>query len=164
MDNVFQSKWGFHPVSRETSRKLRFLNGLYTKALQDVGSWNRWDRKLPKNRVQKRAMKDETGKVIGKEIVYDDNTGKPKLWEEPKVSNLFFKKVAYKSHWLKSGGYSSSPVELEKQENNGFGEIIRKATKESRIPYPTAEAVKTLDIMVEEIDRLFDLAKSGLQS
>jgi hypothetical protein len=59
---TFQSKWGFHPVSLETSRKLRKLNAAYDKAARRAKSWERWDRKAPHNRVQK-SLASETPRV-----------------------------------------------------------------------------------------------------
>jgi len=47
---VYESRWGFHPVSYETFRKLKFLHKWYYQTLKDHANWRRWIRKLPHNR------------------------------------------------------------------------------------------------------------------
>jgi len=46
-----QSRWGFHPCSYETYLKLKFLNKFYVKGLRQIASWERWNRKMPHNRL-----------------------------------------------------------------------------------------------------------------
>ena len=48
--NVFLSKWGFHPVSYETFLKLKRLKKLYWAAVRAFCQWRRWERKEPQNR------------------------------------------------------------------------------------------------------------------
>ena len=88
---VYQSRWGFHPCSYEIFLKLKKLNGLYFKALQMRGEWERWDRKEPQNRVICKTKRDELGRKIGKEIVG------PRL--EPNIDNIFLKKQHVNSRW-----------------------------------------------------------------
>jgi hypothetical protein len=66
---VYQSKWGFHPCSVETCRLLKRLNHHRYKAWVAFRHWQRWDRKLPHNRVERRWIRDEKGQKIGSEIV-----------------------------------------------------------------------------------------------
>jgi hypothetical protein len=47
---VYESRWGFHPVSYETFRKLKFLHKWYYQTLKDHARWRRWNRKFPHNR------------------------------------------------------------------------------------------------------------------
>lgn len=44
-NNSYKSKWGFHPVSRETFLKIRELKKFYFITLHRLGTWVRWDRK-----------------------------------------------------------------------------------------------------------------------
>jgi hypothetical protein len=47
---VYESRFGFHPVSYETFRKLKFLHKWYYQTLKDHARWRRWNRKFPHNR------------------------------------------------------------------------------------------------------------------
>jgi hypothetical protein len=49
-ETVYESRWGFHPVSYETFRKLKFLHKWYYQTLKDFARWKRWIRKFPHNR------------------------------------------------------------------------------------------------------------------
>lgn len=43
---VFESKWGFHPVSRETCAKLKTAHKLLSRAFRDIRKRFRWEAKL----------------------------------------------------------------------------------------------------------------------
>lgn len=43
--NVFESRWGYHPVSRETFLKLKTLHRRYWETVYAVARYVRWDRK-----------------------------------------------------------------------------------------------------------------------
>jgi len=43
---VFESKWGFHPVSRETCAKLKKAQKLLFRAYRDIRKRFRWEAKL----------------------------------------------------------------------------------------------------------------------
>lgn len=150
---VHQSNWGYHPISFESSKKLRFINGVYAKAQHLAGAWERWDRKLPENRVVKRAVRDASGLKIGTEIV-KDNSGNPVAWAEPNICSLFHEKVP--SH-VKYGGYIRGSAK-----DNGFGEKILSASRQARIPQPTPEDVQPFPFTEEEIDRLYEAAKEWM--
>lgn len=153
---VHQSKWGFHSCSKEISKKLRFLNGVFAKAQHMAGAWERWERKLPQNRVVKRAIKDSKGIKIGTEVVLDAQ-GKPVEWKEPQVCDLFHDKIPSSvDRWGgKIGG---------RAEDNGFGAKILAASRQARTPQPTPEAVTPLLFSDEEIERLYNVAKDWLES
>lgn len=133
---VFQSRFGFHPCSKETSKKLRFLNGVHAKALHLEAAWERWNRKAPWNRIQKRYIRDEKGVKIGKEIVLDAN-GKPAEWKEPQLCPFFDREDA---------------------------QMILAASRQARMPQPTPEQVQPLLFSDEEIDRLYEVAKNWLEN
>lgn len=42
---VYESRWGYHPVSYETFLKLKELHKWYHMTLRHLGTWVRWDRK-----------------------------------------------------------------------------------------------------------------------
>lgn len=44
--DVHQSRWGFHPCSRDVDKQLRFLNFVYSKAQAADAAEDRWCRKL----------------------------------------------------------------------------------------------------------------------
>lgn len=54
---TFQSRWGFHPCSREFFLKLKRLNILAQKALRQMAICDRWHRKEPQNRRRFVGMK-----------------------------------------------------------------------------------------------------------
>jgi len=148
---VHQSKWGHHPISREASQKLRFINGVYAKAQHLAGAWERWERKLPENRVVRRAVKDDKGMKIGTEIV-KDAAGNPVAWLEPGICPLFHEKVP--GH-IKYGSYVRGVAK-----DNGFGDKILFASRQARTPQPTPEEVLSFPFTEEEIDRLYETVKA----
>jgi len=151
-----QSRFGFHPCSKETSKKLRFLNGVYAKAQHMAGAWERWERKLPHNRVVKRSIKDDKGIKVGTEIVLDA-AGRPVEWKEPQTCDLFHDKIPSSvDRW---GGKISG-----RAEDNGFGGKILAASQQARMPQTTPETVTPLLFSDEEIDRLYAVAKDWLKS
>ena len=48
---TFRSRWGFHPCSYETFRKLKRLHKWYWQTVRDFHRWHRWWRKQPQNRT-----------------------------------------------------------------------------------------------------------------
>lgn len=147
---VHQSKWGFHPVSLAASKKLRFINGVYAKAQRLAGAWERWERKIPSNRVIRRSIRDAKGLKIGMEVV-KDQAGNPVPWKEPQVCPLFHVTIPSAiSKWSRTDG---------RAEDNGFGEKILFASRQARIPQPTPKDVLPFPFTEEEIDRLYETAK-----
>jgi hypothetical protein len=151
-EGVYRSKWGFHSCSKETSKKLRFLNGVYQMALGKASAWNRWDRKQPQNRVTRTKIKNAQGQVIG--------YGEKVPVKEPRLCSLFSEKATRKVTWHPRGGYYKDGID--------FVEVITKdlsiplASHQGRMPVATAEEVKPLPITDQEIDRLYVLAKEWL--
>ena len=62
---VVASRWGFHPCTRETDKKLRRLNRALAAARAKAAAWNRWARKLPHHRVARPRVRDAAGAVVG---------------------------------------------------------------------------------------------------
>lgn len=153
---VFQSKWGFHHCSRETSRKLRFLNLVYAKAQHMAGAWERWERKRPENRVMKRAIKDEKGLKVGTEVVLDAQ-GNPVPWPEPQICILFHETIPSSvDRW---GSRTNG-----RAKDNGFGGEILKVSRQARTLKATPEEVQPLLFSDEEIDRLYLICKGWLEN
>jgi hypothetical protein len=146
--NVFQSRWGFHPVSREIDKKLRFLNTVYQRALRMAATWRRWERKAPHNRVTRPKVKDSSGQVIG--------YGEPTPWNEPAICPIFTSKITKKVQWHPTLGYHKDGIDYTYVETHG--EEILAAARQARTPCPTPEAVRPLSLTVEEINSLYDRA------
>lgn len=85
-----QSRWGYHPVSREDFLVLKALKKRYWMGVKDAAEWCRWARKKESNRVRRQSVTTET---IGPD-------GEPKLntvvgitpWPEPKLDEKVFPK------------------------------------------------------------------------
>ena len=157
MTQTFQSKWGFHPVSRETSKKLRFLNTVYMKAQHRAKAWDRWDRKAPQNRVHVPRIRNEQRQVIG--------YGEPQPWNEPALCPLFSKLTTKRTNWHPTKGYFGQGVEYTFVETDvALGNDIRVAARQARKPVATAEEVQPLSLTVEEIDALYEKAVAWMES
>jgi hypothetical protein len=63
LSHVHQGKYGYHPCDKETYLKLKALNKLYVEALRQKAAWDRWNRKLPKNRFCRRKVRDAEGNI-----------------------------------------------------------------------------------------------------
>lgn len=152
---VYQSKWGFHNVSLETSKKLRFINGVYAKSQHLAGAWERWDRKDPQNRVIKIRIKGSPGMSFGKEVK-KDAAGEPVKWLEPSVCPLFHKVIpSYSNTWGKVSGF---------YDDNGLGQRIIDASRLARTPVSKPELVENCPFTEEEIDDLYNSAKFWLEN
>jgi hypothetical protein len=150
---VFESRWGFHPVSREVDKKLRFLNGIYQRALRMAASWRRWDRKDPSNRVHRPRIRSN-GQVIG--------YGQPEPWNEPAICPIFSNKTTRKVEWHPMKGYFKGGIDFTSVETDG--PYILSAAKQARTHCKTAAEVRPLPLTVEEINTLYDRAMLWLAS
>lgn len=66
---VHKSRWGFHPCNWDTFWKLKCIHKWYWQTVRDFANWKRWQRKLPKNRVIRRSVRDAAGRRIGYEVI-----------------------------------------------------------------------------------------------
>ena len=78
---VFQSKWGFHPCSREVLKKLKQLQVYTMHNVHQEARLERWLRKQPQNRVINR---DEMGLLIPKR----ERRKNPKPWAKPELHSI----------------------------------------------------------------------------
>lgn len=73
---TYQSRWGYHPCSALTAKKLRRLNFLGMAARRVFGEWKRWSRKASWNRF----LRDDGGT---KDLCHDLRTYNTP-WLQPK--------------------------------------------------------------------------------
>ena len=147
--NVFKGRWGYYPCSYETFKKIKFLNTVYLQALQMAARWRRWKRKDVKNRVVRKRIRDKDGSVIGYEP--------PVEWPEPAICEVFSEKKKLHQHWDKNGNFYK----------DGFLDDVVKTwpdmfaiSRHARYPASNEEAVKPLKLTDQEINDLYDRAKS----
>lgn len=153
---VFQGKFGYFPCSLETYKKLRFLNMVFAKAQHMAGAWERWERKQPKNRVIKRAIKNEKGFKIGTEVVLDDQ-GNPIPWSEPQICTLFHETIPSSvNRW----GSRMNGCAKDK----GLGKEILEASRQAKMPKGTPEEVQPLLFSDSEIDFFYLMCKDWLEN
>ena len=64
-EDVYESKWGWHPCDAETYQMLRRCNYLRLLAWHQDAKHDRWARKHPRNRVRRPAIRDQYGRKTG---------------------------------------------------------------------------------------------------
>ncbi len=101
---VFETRWGFVAYSYEDYTKLKSLYKIFYKARTNAARWNRWARKAPHNRVQRKWVRNELGQKISFEIVG--------LMSEPNVCKLFSKKHRWFNEYV-----TDNLIELEYQKS-----------------------------------------------
>lgn len=127
--NVHKSRWGYYACDFDTFKKIKKIYGFYWKALHRNAEWERWNRKLPKNRVLRKWYRNDKRQKTGFEI-----TGpKPEPQRYPVFERLNYIPMAY--HALKDMGL------IEDYFN-------------ARHPYSTPEEVKHLNLSSEQIDNM----------
>ncbi len=131
IQNVNQSRWGFHSCNRETFLKLKKLQNFYWKALRKQAEWNRWNRKEPQNRLLRKWFRNEKNQKTGFEIIGP----KP----EPKVYPVFKK---WKNYYLPDGSHALDDMGVLADYTN------------ARTPRKTLEEVKPLKFSIEKIDKM----------
>ncbi len=129
---VFETKWGFVPHSYEDYKKLKELNKIFVRARTQAAQWNRWARKEPQNRVQRRWIRNKEGQKIGHEIVGPIS--------EPVVCDLFSKKHRWFDQYV-----TDNTIEIE--------------YRNSHKPVATEEEVPERGLISPKIDNLLEQAK-----
>jgi len=132
--NVYKSRWGYHSCDYETFLKLKKLHKLYWQTVYRFAAWERWDRKLPHNRVIRRKLRSEDGTPHGYEVVG--------MQPEPKYCPYF---VVERYGWKRIASHG-----------------IVEAYRTARTPRSKAENVKPLDLSVERIDKILAEVKGWL--
>jgi hypothetical protein len=138
------SKWGWHPCDYGTYRLLKELNRLCEMERRQHAAWQRWQRKLPHNRVVRRAVLDKEGNKVGALVVGP----RP----EPPIGSVFCRRTQVLTRWSEDGrpletGRWVSTVEFS---DHGVPDAYRTA----RHPSASAAEVTPLWLKTEEIHRL----------
>lgn len=153
MSEVFESRWGFHPCSKEVDRKLRKLNAAYQKALSSASAWRRWERKEPQNRILRQKIYDAQGRVCGRQPVLDA-LGESLKQPEPKLCPVFCRKVTRKVYYDRSGKWVPNGIDREFVCIEDYG--ISVSARTARTPAPSKELVRPLALTIEQIDSLLE--------
>lgn len=143
-----RSRWGFHPCSWETHKKLCFLNRVYQAAVQKAAAWKRWERKAPHNRVARPRVRDASGRVVG--------YGEPTPLGEPRLCPVFSSLATRKVVWHPTKGYNANGQDLTEPVLDDHR--VPEAARMARSPVATPGEVKGLPLTAEEIDRLWAAA------
>jgi hypothetical protein len=137
-DMAHRSRWGWHPCDYETYLLLKALSARCEKARRQYSAWQRWERKMPHNRVIRRKVKDDQGRVTGREAVGP----RP----EPPLPALFCRR-----YQAVARGRAAEQV--------AFSDLgIPAAYRAARKPAATKERVEPLALTAEQIRRLWALA------
>ena len=132
-ENVFLSRWGFHPCDHETYLKLKELKKLFWLAVYQNGAYRRWERKAPHNRY---------------------------YWAEPQGDPKYTKRVRSDRPipepltcpiWKDQGWWSSSAM----LKDDG----LLAAFEAARTPMKNATDVQPLKMTTEQIDTLLSQAR-----
>jgi hypothetical protein len=143
-----RSKWGWHPCDYETYRLLKALNRLCERARRQCAAWHRWRRKLPHNRVLRRAVVDGHGNKVGVEVVGP----RP----EPELTPPF---CARRQAWTRRGEDGRPLREWRPTETVEFNDHgVPEAYAAARRPAPTEEGVARLRLTPAGVRRLAALA------
>ena len=131
---VFKSRWGFHPCDWTTYQKLRRLNFLAFRARVVGAAWQRWNRKLPKNRIIKRTVRDESGRPIRREPKLDA-AGNVIPIPEPKQP------IAYQGFRIPGSHFDSNILD-----------VIESDYRTARVPWQSAAEARPLALSAEQIE------------
>lgn len=144
---VFKTSFGmFVNCDYQTYRKIKAIKSVINVSYLKICRWNKWVKKLEKNRVKKISIIKD-----GKRIGYNTY---PYL--EPKPCEIFYKKVKVKSNFGYNNEWFSKQIEIEKWD------IIDGLVKKwSDIFYQTKPVnsendVKELTVSVQEINDIYD--------
>ncbi len=130
-NGVHKGKYGYYPCDFETYRKLKEINKHFEKEKHQVGNWNRWAAKLPKNRLLRRWLRNDKNQRIGVEILGP----KP----EPILSRIFSD--------IKTFAYGRNLAQFTRQD-------IPYEYSKARYPKSRPEDVLPLLITQSEIDTI----------
>lgn len=142
---MFKSKYGYHSCSLETYKKLKKLNAAIYEAERQMGKWARWHKKAPHNRVFRRKIRDEVGRVIGYEP--------PVPVDEPQL-NMFIDKCQSETNWV-NGVYNKTPVKVDYLTLNVLYSNVRNDFHIAKHPFEEADKVSKLILSEEKIEELY---------
>jgi len=159
VQNVFQSKFGFHPCDKETYLKLKVIHKVYWESVFRLAAWNRWNRKHPQNRVQRFAGRGPDGKRIS--LVPPVPLPEPKL--PPFVVKLDHHKVV-KTHVGDCKQYKGPIYDLNWQTAKLDPSIFAAVDDFQKARNPLVESqVKPLSLSPDKIDALYQKSQEWLR-
>lgn len=129
---VFETKWGFVAYSYEDYLKLKRLNKIFWRARTNAAQWNRWARKEPQNRVQKKWIRNEEGQRIGHEVVGP--------LPEPVVCDLFSQKHRWFDQYV-----TDNTIEVE------YWKSRKPKRTEAEVEKPAFSSSK-IDVLLEKAE------------
>lgn len=131
---MHQSRWGFHPCSREEFGELRDLWRAVLIRRKQVAAWRRWNAKAPHNRLRRERLRDSEGRVIG----YGDPVPLP----EPPLPVVACRKVSRPSGKIEVEFAGPSGKDLRR---------LQEAYRLARRPRATAAEVEPLPVTATEV-------------
>lgn len=135
MSKVFETNWGYVAYSYDDYMNLKRLNKIFQKARTHAAQWNRWGRKEPQNRVQKKWIRNEKGQRIGHEVLGP--------LPEPVVCDLFSKKHRWFDQYV-----TENAVEIEYQNSH------RPVEKIEDVP-PATMPTKDIDKLLKQAEEWY---------
>jgi hypothetical protein len=146
---MYQSRWGWHPCAFETFLLLKELNRHCERARRAFADWQRWARKAPQNRVIRQRIYDDQGRRCGTRVVGP----RP----EPPLMPLFCERHPVIRHRRRDGQVIREETACVRFQDHG----IPAAYRQARQPLPSAAAVQTLPLGLEQIRSLLERARAG---
>lgn len=146
--NVYRSKWGFHPCDYDTYIKLKKLRGYFYMALSRHRAWERWHRRLPKNKFAIEYIYDEKGRKKG----YKKIAPIP----EPVVCPVFSVKRMAKKFFDESG-YHKEGIDIEVRVMGDWG--VLDAYNKARVAVTNPDDVPSLELTADQIDSMLKEAE-----
>ena len=135
--NVFETRFGFVPCDYEHYKKLRRLQYLYLLSRKADAAHERWSRKAPQNRVERRWIRNQQGQKVKRIAVGP--------LAQPKGGLEMFNK-RYGTSW-------SSPT---------LGEQVVADYRNAKYPKSSAVEVGQVILSAEEIFKLLEQAEAWL--
>lgn len=134
--NVFLSRWGFHPCDTETFLKLKRLKKLFWQAVYAHGTWKRWSRKLPENRFYwEKKERAEKRKRSDRPI------------PEPLTCPVWTRENSY--------DWQNDKKPLIPLADCG----VLEAFENARMPKEKPDQVEPLNLSIKEIDKMLEAAE-----
>lgn len=143
VDQVYRSRWGFHPCSRATFLKLKAIHKAYWQAVRAHADWKRWHRKEPQNRIIREYLRDSQGRKCG--VV----STRPR--PEPQWCPVFPAKK-WPGHSTQSDYAKAFPhSKWCKLDDHGILNLYQQARRPSAEPVPVWQNLEKIDRLYAEL-------------
>jgi hypothetical protein len=143
--NTYETKWGHVAYGYEDYLKLKRLHKIWFKAVRAAARWERWVRKAPHNRLERRTLRDAAGRKIGREVVGPA--------PEPRVCDLFSRKLVT-SDREPVGRWFVGWVRTD--------DAVAREYRKARYPKPASDDVEPAAMSGREIDAMLADAEGWL--